>query len=287
MKQILITGLPRSGTTLLGNLLGSCDGVEYFFEPPLMNSILNNLAPCVDDNLWVQLYEDYRDYELLQESIAGRRLNFNSHDDTYVRNIIPGKEIDKRLGKSWRSHEIETRRINSVFCFKTPSLGKGIELLRNKYSDLKILVLIRDTPSVIKSIKIKGWFNESINTKIRDVIIYENQHIPSIVPSHFHNKWSLMSEDEKIIIYMYSQYKVIDDLKGLIFVDFNELISGERYFNTLIEYLRVGPGEKTKILLSGLIRKPIIKQDISVFGEYTDYYHQVECMKDDFLTKKF
>jgi hypothetical protein len=286
MKQLLITGLPRSGTTLLGNLLGSCNRVEYFFEPPLMSSILNNLASYVKDEIWVKIYEDYRDYELLHESIAGRRLNFNSHDDTYIHNILSETEIDKRLSKTWRSHDVESLLFDSVFCFKTPGLGKGIRHLKDKYADLKILVLIRDTPSVIKSIKLKSWFNDSSKAKIRDVIVYNDHYIPSIIPSKFYDEWVSMGEDQRIILYIYHQYRTLENLEGLIFIDFNELVSSPKYFNNLIEYLDIEPSEKTNDLLKELVPKPILRQSADVFGTYKGYFDKVESMSGNFLTKK-
>jgi len=39
-SSILISGVARSGTTIVGKLISSFDGVEYSFEPPMMFTLI-------------------------------------------------------------------------------------------------------------------------------------------------------------------------------------------------------------------------------------------------------
>ena len=39
-KSILIGGCGRSGTTILGKLIGSLEGIEYYFEPAFLHKFI-------------------------------------------------------------------------------------------------------------------------------------------------------------------------------------------------------------------------------------------------------
>ena len=43
-KSIFISGLPRSGTTLLGKIVGTFNNLEYHFEPPSFYLIMSLYA---------------------------------------------------------------------------------------------------------------------------------------------------------------------------------------------------------------------------------------------------
>jgi hypothetical protein len=286
MEQIIITGLPRSGTTLLGNLLGSCENVEYFFEPPLMNIIMNNLSSKVDEETWKGVYEEYRNYELMYESLAGRRINFNSHDDTYVYKLIVKEVIEARQSKSWRSFELENKLQNFIFCFKTPGLGTGAIMLQKVYPEAKFITLLRDIPSVIKSIKVKGWFDDTSKASIRNCINYNGIKIPEIISKKHYRNWQYISEEQRIILYIYYQYKTLRSLKNLIFVDFNELTLDSHLFYNLSNALKLKTSTKTETLLKSIKPMPAKLLENRNLGKYIKYFELTNEMHNNFLNQK-
>jgi hypothetical protein len=283
MKQIIITGLPRSGTTLLGNLLGSCENVEYFFEPPMMNIIMNNLSNKVDQETWKAVFEEYRNYELMFESLAGRRLNFNSHDDTHVYKLISEEVIESRQSKSWRSFELENILQQFVFCFKTPGLGSGAVMLQKAYPNAIFIVLLRDIASVVKSIQVKGWFNDNVPASIRNCTMYHGLAIPDIISQEHHENWHSISEIQRIILYIFYQYKTLGNLKNLIFVDFNSLSQNPNLFYNLTTSLDLITSSKTDLLLQSVKPMPAKILDNINFGIYKAYYDAVIEMHNTFL----
>ena len=86
-RVIIITGVGRSGTTLLGKILGSMRPAQYFFEPtalkwlPFLPTVLplDDDAEYVYDALRATLVEDY-----ILPQIQGRNLNLNPLDDSYT-----------------------------------------------------------------------------------------------------------------------------------------------------------------------------------------------------------
>ena len=102
INKVLITGLPRTGTTFFGNFLGSAQDVDSFqLMPPMMPiRCLIVLIAFLGRN-GTQLLESYRFEELLSQSIAGRRLNFNPCDDSFVYKF---KSNDRDRGAMGRVH---------------------------------------------------------------------------------------------------------------------------------------------------------------------------------------
>ena len=77
-RVIIITGAGRSGTTILGKLIGSMDPAFYFFEPTIVKF---GYMHCDLDALRAIFVEDY-----VLPLIQGRNINSNENDDSYIGN---------------------------------------------------------------------------------------------------------------------------------------------------------------------------------------------------------
>ena len=153
----LLTGPMRSGTSVLGKIIGSFDGVEFFYEPMTFITLLLN-KECRF------LLEDYIYYDLLMASLAGRNLNLNSHDDSSVYNYKSKKVIEERLSRSWSTDMIHESN-QDVFCLvKYPSyINQFAEYESNRFKVKKIFIF-REPVGTILSLMKKKWFNESVLT---------------------------------------------------------------------------------------------------------------------------
>ena len=78
-KVIIISGAARSGTSILGKILGSCKKVEYLYEPETFN-YLSFLRNKVENKVWKNLIERYLTENFLR-LVNGRSLNFRNGEN--------------------------------------------------------------------------------------------------------------------------------------------------------------------------------------------------------------
>jgi len=83
IKHIVITGVGRSGTTILGKIIHSFEGVEYVYEPYTIQALLPLLTTIEKDH-WKNLYHSYLYEDIFMGAVAGRNVNLNEMDDSCI-----------------------------------------------------------------------------------------------------------------------------------------------------------------------------------------------------------
>ena len=116
-KIVVITGVARSGTTILAKIIGSFCDVNYLFEPAIMLLV----PPLIQkkflsekqgaDLLKGVLFEDF-----YLQMIQGRYVNFNKNDDSYIGNYLDLKNVEQR----WEKYNCSINRGNRKYSIKTP-----------------------------------------------------------------------------------------------------------------------------------------------------------------------
>ena len=147
-RLLIINGVGRSGTTILGTLIASLRPVFYVFEPALIKY-------CTDLSvLKGVLYEDY----FLRE-IHGRG-NTNPYDDTYCINYMTKKELHERRVINRKNESIEKyKKLNPLFVVKTTEYDNLF------LSNVKRIDIIRNGFDVIQSAVNKGWYTDDYCNK--------------------------------------------------------------------------------------------------------------------------
>lgn len=162
-NTLVITGAPRSGTSLLGKLISTLDGIDYHFEPPMvwvLASLLSMkaLSPDVASVLLrLHLHED-----LLLESAHGRKANLRPGDDSLVLNSMHWPELLSRW-QNIRNRDDAIRYVSERklrLAFKTPSVIDAIPFFEAALPESKFIIIMRDGRDVVKSILQKGWFSD-------------------------------------------------------------------------------------------------------------------------------
>ncbi len=251
INKILITGLPRTGTTFFGNFLGSAQNVEYFFEPPMMPLLLNCIN-SVDRAKWIQLFEGYCLDELLSQSIAGRRLNFNRGDDSFVYKFKDREEIEDRLKKSFRSSELESIIDSYTFAFKTPGVTEAISQLQELYPEWQVVVVFRKYEDVLASIVTKGWFDDSSPHQIKPSEKIGTSLVPLNVDEKWKTAWPELSVIERSIVYMNTQLVGTRKIKNPIRLNYDEFVSDPEVLLTCFERLNMEPTQETNELIASI-----------------------------------
>ena len=137
---IIITGSGRSGTTILGKIIGSMEPCYYLFEPSIMKY-------CADvDTLRPVLFEDYW---VLQAQ--GRNLNINENEDSYYLNYMDNNFYSKRKDALRRCQE-------SKLCIKVTEYTQDSSTVKSWFPGLKFIHIYRNGNDVVDSMAIRGWF---------------------------------------------------------------------------------------------------------------------------------
>jgi hypothetical protein len=162
-RVLFITGVGRSGTTILGKLIGSLQPTCYLFEPALMK-----LAPFLILN--ASNSEDKRIYSLLIRSllfedyflqlIHGRNLNFNVRDDSYVGNYMCKSAVERRWNELSRRQDVveHLKKERPLLVMKIPEFQPFFALSKQIFSQPKFIHIIRNGNEVVLSALKRGWY---------------------------------------------------------------------------------------------------------------------------------
>ena len=156
----IITGCGRSGTSILGKLIGSMDGVEYLFEPTTPKYLMMEPALCR-----AILFEDF-----VLPSIQGRNINIDPITESYAGFYITDKEL-KNKWENKRRIDVLPRIINQKpqFVFKLTEVQGLSGQFNVLFPDVKFIHIIRNGMEVIQSMMKPNWYTDSyMNTNSVD-----------------------------------------------------------------------------------------------------------------------
>lgn len=162
-NTLVITGAPRSGTSLLGKLISTLDGIDYHFEPPMVWVLASLLSmKALSPDVASVLLRLYLHEDLLLESAHGRKANLRPGDDSLVLNSMHWPELLSRW-QNIRNRDDAIRYVSERqlrLAFKTPSVIDAIPFFEAALPESKFIIIMRDGRDVVKSILQKGWFSD-------------------------------------------------------------------------------------------------------------------------------
>lgn len=157
----LLTGVNRSGTTIIGNIAGSLRNVEYAFEPWIFHSLPMLVASGqVSFSAAEQLISTYCG-EYFLEALLGRNVNIRPSDDTCVWKRKSEDEIQWRfahLKNRWDAKKVSHEQ-DYLFAIKTINYGPFLNQFLRAFPQAKIINIVRHPFNVSASIVEKGWVN--------------------------------------------------------------------------------------------------------------------------------
>ena len=280
INKILITGLPRTGTTFFGNFLGSAKNVEYFFEPPMMSTLLNCIGD-IDFEEWLKIFENYCIEELLSQSLAGRRLNFNRKDDSFIYKFKNKEEVEDRLGASFRSSDFVGLLKNYTFSFKTPGVTEAISVLQEYYPEWLVVIVFRKYEDVLASIVTKGWFDDTSPHKIRPFKQFGSSFVPLTIDDTWKKDWADLSVIERSIIYMNSQLSGVRNINNSIDLNYDQFTRNTKVLLDCFDKLNLEPTQKTYELIES-IRFRDEENSILLKGVRPELLSEVKSLKQEF-----
>ena len=258
-KSILITGVARSGTTIMGTLVHTLESVEFIFEPLLLYGLFPLLGE-MDPKTWKFLYETYLVEDVLADSLAGRRLNFNRYDISSIREVKSIQDVDARLDSRYRRLDLFREVCNHRVAYKMPDVLPYLSRLLELYPNMSVVVMFREPEAVAESLLDRQWFSghNRISDTIQGPWISLSPDVPFWTPEKERDSWGQASPLEKSYLYYCWQNEALLalDRKRLCVVDYDRFVDDPvQQFNEVMRYVGGKPGSKTESVLQSVILK--------------------------------
>jgi hypothetical protein len=153
-RVLIITGVGRSGTSILGKVIGSMSPVYYLFEPAIMKWLYDSIDP-----IWFRsiLFEDY-----FLPIVQGRHLNNNPEDWTYWRDYYMENEvIAARKYLDRRDDAIAFLKLRRpLFVIKSNEFQALMPLAQGIFPGCRFIHIIRNGNDVVNSAIGRDWYTD-------------------------------------------------------------------------------------------------------------------------------
>lgn len=246
-----IIGSARSGTTIVGKIVGSFEKIEYFFEPELLFSLFAN-KDQISENFFKQLYETYLYEDLFVNAVTGRKLNLRKIDDSSIFFTHSSEEVENRL----HIDHLKERFISeNNICYKIPDFTHMFSEVTSMYPKMRTIQVIRDPISTINSIMEKGWFSDHSLQKAN--IIWPLDLSCKIPKPHWASKitptdWNNYSELDRCCYYYESQTIQLQDCNNLL-VKYDDLLQDPfSVTKKMAKHIGAKPSNLTKDILQSV-----------------------------------
>ena len=183
-KLIVITGFGRSGTTILGKILGSMQPSVYCFEPPIMKYLSEFGLTDVPAKI---LFETH----FLQE-FQGRG-NMNELDWSCSCHYVPPITIDaRRRFIARRSNAVEILEEDDYkFILKGTELQHQFELINGLFPGFRFIHIIRNGLASVASAISRGWYTDDYcnSSVVESMMPHFKCDIPYFIDSDCYISW--------------------------------------------------------------------------------------------------
>jgi hypothetical protein len=251
-SAVLISGGGRSGTTVLGKLLHTFQGVEYVFEPPTLIALFSQFD-TLPESAWRFLYEAYLSEEFLANALAGRAINTNKADDSSVLVVKTAQEIERRLDRSWSKLDVMQAAAQSTIAYKIPNIVPLLERFHSRYPGNRIIVIKRGFAETIQSLMRKGWFRD-LGPETTLHWPFRNQHgirVPYWVSDGDEALWCSLNEVDRCAYYYLRMSDAPPEGKNILHLGYASLVAQpEKTAQQLADLLGLTFGEKTPEVLA-------------------------------------
>ena len=255
---ILIGGPGRSGTRILGSLFDSLKNTEYAFEPLMLYALIPSIETLPRDD-WKLLFETFLVEEFLFNAMAGRYLNFNENDYSFVRMSKSDEEIEDRLGRTRTRNEILESASERRIVIKVPDLMPYMERVMTYYPGIVLVVMLRKPESVIGSFVRKHSYADDNLLGPWNYPPYRRHgeyFLPSWIAPEDISSFVEMNEVERCC-YAYARgYENLPVGENVLVVDYDEFVQHpEETLLALCRRFKRKFGPKTKQVLD-LVKEP-------------------------------
>jgi len=278
-RSLCITGVGRSGTTILGTLMYSLQEVEYQFEPPSLVYLLHCIEHLNPD-VFRYIFSHIVYSEVLGRSLAGRNLNFNSHDWSYVFKAKTPTEVRKRFEHTMTASDFHDACSRFTPAFKIPDIIRQSSILHQRVPGIRTIAMIRNPSDTVASMVRRRWYADPITFATSGAIKrFGTQLIPYGLDRKNADRWISMSDIDRSYLIYINEYQHLLEAGGFIIVDYDRLVSSpEATLKSLSNRFGLSFGPTTTHLLRGIFPRahpPLDRQGSTDLQESArELYHR-------------
>lgn len=262
-EMVILTGIPRSGTSIFGQAIGSFSSVEYAYEPPLINYFD---AKCRHDELdaedTTEIALPYLYFDHFTEYLHGRRYSFREEDFSYILDMKPLPEILNQWRKVRGLQDAVNIANEHMFVLKYPGCYDFLDALYEEIPNIRIIDIGRGLNRILASQYAKDWYIDQ-NFE-RDSAgkwpYYDNDGllVPYLVYEEDIERWQSWNPETRTVylvnryaearLSFMDKYRERDSYMG---VRYEQLIQNPRSFiEDVAEFLGADWGVKTEEIVS-------------------------------------
>ena len=156
-RVIYITGAGRSGTTIMGKVLGSMRPAHYLFEPFMLRTLVDHGDFLDPDAFRQNLFEDF-----LLPTIQCRSINWHKTDDTYWGNYMTHDDVQRAWNDLPRREDVikYIKRERPYFIIKNPEAQPVMHELCEIFPGVQFVHMLRNGIDVVTSAMKQGWYTD-------------------------------------------------------------------------------------------------------------------------------
>jgi len=294
---VIISGVSRSGKTLLGRLLGSMHNVEHVDEPwfPMMLPVIQGKG-LIDPDVATMLLQSFVE-ELFNDIVLLRTANFRPSDLSSIWEVKSAQEIFSRLVNlhsrdDVRRYVLEKRPI--LLC-NLAEVMPYLSFLIDTFPNCKIIHVVRNGLDVAMAVSAKQWFSdEQLRNPLNNQVFRAYEHFEQ--SRKYYLPWWLPEEKAQLFLGMG------DFARGLCYwcslleqslhqirelrmspsqqyreVKYEALVRNpDGVLEDLAAFLGVGPSEQTAALLAGLEDRSLQASPMYPLGQVSA--SEMECV---------
>lgn len=150
-RVVILTGVGRSGTSVMGRLMASFRPMYYFFEPSTPKALIPNPAL-----LRLIFFEEH-----VLPLAQGRNLNGDPSTESWYNFYLTEEEIKYRWENKRRIDLLPIiMNQNAPVVIKLTEMSLMVESMRNAFPNCRFVHIIRNGNDVIQSAMRPGWYND-------------------------------------------------------------------------------------------------------------------------------
>ncbi len=251
-KIIWIIGIERSGTSVLGNLIGSLKGTEYIYEPDTLYPIFF-LKNKISKDKWKMLFECYFYNDLLRNRINNRQINLNKDDESFYLNFKENLNIKTKQFDIFKKNKIVPR---TKIIIKIPGLIQEVIELKKYFKNFKFIIIERNGLEILNSIIKKNWFKKNHDNRHFPYIKYKKKFYPFWLKKKNFKVWRKLNSFDKAAFYTIQLKKIINKNKKLYKINYDQLVSNPgRVINDISRKFNLQKTSKTVSLLKKIKKR--------------------------------
>lgn len=207
-EMVVLTGIPRSGTSILGQALGSLSSVEYGYEPPLITYLNSQCRHSeLDAKAATKIALRYLYFDHFTEYLHGRRYSFRENDFSYILDMKPLPEILKKWSEIEGIQDAIEVANEHTFAFKSPGIYDLLDVLCEELPTIRVVDIARNLDRILASQYDKEWyFDHNLKQdKLMPHYDVDGIPVPYLVDEEDIEDWQSWNPETRSV-YMVNQY---------------------------------------------------------------------------------